>query len=419
MEFRVLGVFEALERRAADLARRAEAALGARDAAARRRTGSSPPTDLVDGLWGDDPPLRAAATLQVYVSNLRKALEPDRSPRAEPSVLLTQAPGYLLAVDPDQVDLFRFEQLVERRPSLRGRRMRRRRGGAVPRGARALARRRHSPISPTSRSRASRCRGSRRRARGAVEDRIDADLALGRDVELLARARGARRRATRTASASAASSCSRCTAPAGRPTRSPRTRPRARCSSTSSGSSRAASCASSRRRSSSRTRRSRPSSPRRSPPSDVARVLQPSTASARRRGRRRVVEEAAHSARRAEEALRGAIDQEQARRLSTTVAAAGATQVELIRARRVIADRVLDRRRRRPRRHSQVAAARVSGRGTAPRSARARTRGCCASSPRTRGGTSAASVSWRSCSRRSRAPAARASSARRGAGSRR
>src|SRR5262245_9046709 len=30
---------------------------------------------LIDGLWGDDPPRRPAATLQVYVSNLRKVLE--------------------------------------------------------------------------------------------------------------------------------------------------------------------------------------------------------------------------------------------------------------------------------------------------------------------------------------------------------
>src|SRR5262249_41608989 len=67
---------------------------------------------LIEGLWGAAPPQRAASTLQVYVSNLRKVLEPDRSPRAEPSVLLTQSPGYRLAVDPEQIDLFRFERMV-------------------------------------------------------------------------------------------------------------------------------------------------------------------------------------------------------------------------------------------------------------------------------------------------------------------
>ncbi|WP_181784158.1 AfsR/SARP family transcriptional regulator, partial [Pseudonocardia pini] len=33
---------------------------------------------LIDDLWPDDPPARAAATVQVFVSNLRRALEPDR-----------------------------------------------------------------------------------------------------------------------------------------------------------------------------------------------------------------------------------------------------------------------------------------------------------------------------------------------------
>ena len=111
MEFRVLGVLEALD---AGLPvslggpkQRSVLAMLLLDA------NRSVSTDrLVDGLWGDEPPQRAAATLQVYVSNLRKALEPDRSPRAEPTVLLTQAPGYVLAVDPEQVDLFRFERLV-------------------------------------------------------------------------------------------------------------------------------------------------------------------------------------------------------------------------------------------------------------------------------------------------------------------
>ena len=69
--------------------------------------------DLVDGLWGDEPPQRAAATIHVYVSKLRKAVEPDRSPRAEPTRLLTQPPGYLFSIDPGDIDLFRFEEMVE------------------------------------------------------------------------------------------------------------------------------------------------------------------------------------------------------------------------------------------------------------------------------------------------------------------
>src|SRR5919107_5978689 len=69
---------------------------------------------LVDGLWGEAPPARAAATVQAYVSNLRRALEPGRR-RGEPAgVLVGRPPGYLLQVEPADVDWLRFGELVER-----------------------------------------------------------------------------------------------------------------------------------------------------------------------------------------------------------------------------------------------------------------------------------------------------------------
>ena len=46
---------------------------------------------LIDALWADEPPARAEASLQAYVSNLRKLLEPGRRPREEPTVLVTRA----------------------------------------------------------------------------------------------------------------------------------------------------------------------------------------------------------------------------------------------------------------------------------------------------------------------------------------
>src|SRR5436190_6053136 len=58
---------------------------------------------LIDELWGDDPPDTARTMVQVYVSRLRKLL-PD-------GVLVTQPPGYVLRVDPDELDLERFERL--------------------------------------------------------------------------------------------------------------------------------------------------------------------------------------------------------------------------------------------------------------------------------------------------------------------
>src|SRR5215213_8467828 len=60
---------------------------------------------LVDELWGEAPPARAAKLVQHYVSGLRKVLAPG--------VLLTRAPGYLLRVEPGQLDLFEFERLVD------------------------------------------------------------------------------------------------------------------------------------------------------------------------------------------------------------------------------------------------------------------------------------------------------------------
>ena len=183
MEFRVLGVLEALEDGL-------PIALGAPKqrsvlAMLLLEPNRSVSTDrLVDGLWGDDPPSRPAATLQVYVSHLRKALEPDRGPRAEPSVLLTQPPGYLLAVDPEQVDLFRFDALVAVARTLTT-------DGCVTGAAvvfrEALGLWRESPLAdlanePWARFEIPRLEEART---GAIEDRVDADLALGRDVELL------------------------------------------------------------------------------------------------------------------------------------------------------------------------------------------------------------------------------------------
>jgi len=59
---------------------------------------------LIDELWADEPPARATKTLQVYISQLRKALGPDR--------LVTRPPGYVLNVAAGELDLERFEQLT-------------------------------------------------------------------------------------------------------------------------------------------------------------------------------------------------------------------------------------------------------------------------------------------------------------------
>jgi DNA-binding SARP family transcriptional activator len=59
---------------------------------------------LADELWGEEPPGTATKTVQVYVSRLRKTLGHD--------VLLTRAGGYLLDIQPEQLDAARSEQLA-------------------------------------------------------------------------------------------------------------------------------------------------------------------------------------------------------------------------------------------------------------------------------------------------------------------
>lgn len=67
---------------------------------------------LVDLLWGERPPPGVLATVQAYVSGLRKVLEPERERRAPARVLVTQAPGYALRLGPQACDATRFEQAV-------------------------------------------------------------------------------------------------------------------------------------------------------------------------------------------------------------------------------------------------------------------------------------------------------------------
>ena len=48
---------------------------------------------LIDELWQDTPPNRALATLQTYISNLRRSLEPDRKARQPSRILKTNGGG--------------------------------------------------------------------------------------------------------------------------------------------------------------------------------------------------------------------------------------------------------------------------------------------------------------------------------------
>ena len=59
---------------------------------------------LVDVLWGERPPPSAGDSLDAYLYRLRKLLGRDR--------LLRQSGGYLLRVEPGELDADRFEQLA-------------------------------------------------------------------------------------------------------------------------------------------------------------------------------------------------------------------------------------------------------------------------------------------------------------------
>jgi DNA-binding SARP family transcriptional activator len=125
---------------------------------------------LIDELWGENPPDTAVKTTQVYVSRLRKLL-PD-------GALLTRARGYLLVVDPAEFDLARFEHLVTEAR------------GTVPSQASRLL---HEALGlwrgpalaefeePFARAEGGRLEDLRL---AALEERIEADLALGLHAEV-------------------------------------------------------------------------------------------------------------------------------------------------------------------------------------------------------------------------------------------
>jgi YVTN family beta-propeller protein len=63
---------------------------------------------LIDELWADSPPATARDTIKVYIGRLRKVLVQDGSSE----LLLTRGGGYLLQIEPDQLDLNRFIRLA-------------------------------------------------------------------------------------------------------------------------------------------------------------------------------------------------------------------------------------------------------------------------------------------------------------------
>ncbi|MGZ0150627.1 AfsR/SARP family transcriptional regulator [Kribbella sp. WER1] len=108
MEFGVLGPVVAWDRQQVDLKGPRHRAVLARLLVARGRV--VPARVLVDDLWAD-PPEGALSALRTFVAALRRAIEPDRTPRAPARLLVTDGPGYALRTE--NVDARRFESVVQ------------------------------------------------------------------------------------------------------------------------------------------------------------------------------------------------------------------------------------------------------------------------------------------------------------------
>jgi DNA-binding SARP family transcriptional activator/DNA-binding beta-propeller fold protein YncE len=142
-----------------------------------------PAERLIEELWDGRPPPTASKSLQVQVSQLRKELASPAG--ANGSLLLTRAGGYVLEVDPDSIDIARFERtvaegqeaLADGRPADTAARMRE--ALALWRGP-ALVDFAYEAFAQDEIARLDELRLA------ALEDRIEADLALGRHHQVVA-----------------------------------------------------------------------------------------------------------------------------------------------------------------------------------------------------------------------------------------
>jgi class 3 adenylate cyclase/DNA-binding winged helix-turn-helix (wHTH) protein len=177
MDFRILGPLEVVdEGRAIPLGGAKQRALLALFLVHANETLT---TDrLIDELWGESPPANAAKTLQMQISRLRKAL-------AAADLVVTRERGYEFRLDPEQLDSHRFERLADEGT------------GALTEGRpeaaaaaleEALTLWRDAPLADLSYERFAQGEIARLEdvRVGALEQLIDAKVALGRHAEVIA-----------------------------------------------------------------------------------------------------------------------------------------------------------------------------------------------------------------------------------------
>ncbi|WP_405916745.1 AfsR/SARP family transcriptional regulator [Streptomyces sp. NBC_00728] len=139
--------------------------------------------ELLDAVWGEEPPTAAVSVVRTYVSRLRKGLEPGRDAGA-PRVVVSVGDGYLLRIPEGALDLGVFEQRVAEARKLRA--------GGDPSAAAGLL---HAalggwqgaalagvpgPLAESERSRLDEQRLA------ALEMRLDVDVELGHHGEVIA-----------------------------------------------------------------------------------------------------------------------------------------------------------------------------------------------------------------------------------------
>lgn len=132
---------------------------------------------LIEALWSGTPPRTAATAIQNFVSELRKLLGSER--------LVTKAPGYALLVDDEELDAARLESLVARAKAAGGEEALAllKEAESLWRGP-PLADVAYEAFAQPAVARLEELRSSIR------EDRIDAELAVGRDALVLAELEG-------------------------------------------------------------------------------------------------------------------------------------------------------------------------------------------------------------------------------------
>src|SRR6266511_977458 len=140
--------------------------------------------ELIDTVWGEQPPPTVRQSLQNHVAALRRVIEQAGTPAGQPRTLLTRDPGYLLQVDPDQIDLHRFRRMVDQgRAALEGGERR----TATKLLHEAVALWRGPALADVVAAGVSwpELAGIDELEIGAVEARIEADLVAGRHAELI------------------------------------------------------------------------------------------------------------------------------------------------------------------------------------------------------------------------------------------